>query len=267
MHLTRLRTCALAAYMACALSSLNVQGSTVVVSYALTPGSASIKEFTIPNPEGGPDLTIRPEITLNSGSFDALFENGTPLGLVDEGPATIRNLNFMGTISISITTTIDLGIISPAVTATLAGPLLSTQLSDATGSILGAGGIFTNTTPGLFDVTAGPLDCSSDFFDALCPILESALGISFPIEIPALENAPLPFTGAFTGLDTPGASTAGNTLDFALPLGDENSFGIEVDIQWEESGRIVLVPEPSSAIFGMVAFLILARHRQKPNHR
>ena len=100
----------------------------------------------------------------------------------------------------------------------------------------------------------------------LCPILETALGISFPIEIPALENAPLPFTGAFTDLDTPGASSAGNTLDFALPLGDENSFAIEIDIPWEESGRVVLVPEPSSAIFGMVAFLTLTRHRQKPNN-
>ena len=246
---------------ALAFAALPAHAVSVIVSYELTRGSASIDPITVPNPQGGEPLTVTPSLTIDSGSFEAVFENGTPLGTVADGPATIRGLGFSGSISIAVSTVIDLGIISPMVTADLDGPLTGSQISDSLGSILGGGTLFANTSPGNFNVTAGPLECSDSLLGIVCGLFEGALGLSFPLEIPAVDNAPLPFTGGFAGLDTPGSSTAGNTFEFSVPIDDTNSFGVELDIQWSETDRLV-VPEPSTPLLASLALLFLSRRRR-----
>ena len=236
-----------------------LHGAGIVVTYQLAQGTAFFDPVTVPNPQGGPDLTITGSLELEAGSFEAVFENGLPAGSPVD--AIIRNQNFEGAIAIEISTTIDLGIISPVVTATLAGPLTGNQVTDASGSILGDGTVFTNTTPGNFNVTAGPLACTSSFFNVLCPILETALGITFPVELPALDNAPLPFTGLFDGLETPDSSTASNTIEFSIPVADTNNFGLDADLVWTESGRLS-IPEPSSSLLASLTLLVLARRRR-----
>lgn len=237
--------------------------STVVIDYQLTEGSASISPITLPNPtEGGADLEVAPVLTIESGSFQAVFENGNSAGEVDSGPTTIRNMEFEGTFGLEVTSEIDVGLFSFNVTAELGGPIIGSQVSDASGSIL-LGTVFSNADPGNFNIVLGPIDCDdSTPFDLLCGLLGTTLNLDFPIELPALDDAPLPFTGLFNDLDKPGESTVGNSINFGIPLGEDNEFGTDVEFQWTEYNRTVVVPEPSVALLLPLALTVLARRRR-----
>lgn len=238
--------------------------STVVIDYELTEGSASISPVTLPNPqEGGADLVVAPMLTIDSGSFQAVFENGTADGGVDSGPTTIRHMEFEGTFGLEVTSEIDVGLFSFTVTAELGGPIVGDQVSDAGGSIL-LGTVFSNADPGNFNILLGPIDCDDNApFDLLCGLLGTTLNLEFPIELPALEEAPLPFTGLFVDLDKPGESTVGNSINFGIPLGEDNELGTDVDFQWSETNRTVIVPEPSFALLFPLALTVLARRRRR----
>jgi hypothetical protein len=245
--------------------ALPSRASTLLITYDLVTGSASFDPFTVPNPQGGADLTVTPSLTIDSGSFQAAFENGSGIVGLADGPASISGLTFTGTISISIATVIDTGIFPLPVQAVLSGPLTGLQISPSNGSlsILGADSVYTDTSPGNFDVAAGPLACSDSFFGIVCGLLETALGITFPITLPAADNAPIPFAGVFRDLDTPGASTSGNTFDFTVPVGAGADFGASINFSWAESARTVIVPEPSLALFAPLATLALLPRRRR----
>lgn len=239
---------------------LPAEAVTTVISFELAEGAAVIDPFEIANPEGGEPITITSSLTIAEGWFDAVFEEGFSPGPGQTGSATLRGLQFAGEISIIVSTSLEIGPISPTITAELNGPLAGTQQSDGAGALLGDGAtsLYTGLAP--FDVTAGPLACSDSFFGLLCGFLETSLELDFPLEIPALGNAPLPVTGSFEDLETPAAATFRNTFDFSLPLAD-NTAGVELDLVWSETGRQV-VPEPATSVLAAAGLLLLSLRRR-----
>ena len=110
--------------------------------------------------------------------------------------------------------------------------------------------------------SAGPLDCSDSAFGLVCAAIEAALGIEFPITQIAGDDAPLPFTGGtYTGLNST-RSSAGNEIEFSLPIDDSTSFGVGIEFSWAETER-QLIPEPGGAclLLATGAITLLRRRR------
>ncbi len=238
-------------------------GAAVVeVDYALTAGSAAIDPFTLPNPQGGEDLTVTPGLTIDSGSFVARFQSDE-LGVVGDGDAGIFDFTFAGELDIAISTEITIGIFPVTVTANLVGPVTGTQVAPSSGSLV-ATTAYAETGPGLYDIVAGPLGCTDNAFGAVCSLIETGLGVTFPITQVAGDDSPLPFTGGtFDNLNA-GPSSAGTALDFSVPVDDTTSFGATVDFDWAETGRrLVAVPEPSASIWLLGAALTCALRRRR----
>ena len=69
---------------------------TVAIDYVLDSADALIEPFTIPNPQGGADITIAPSINLDAGSFESRFYNADATGLVSDGDASISEWSLLG---------------------------------------------------------------------------------------------------------------------------------------------------------------------------
>ena len=228
---------------------------TVAIDYTLESASASIDPFTIPNPQGGADITISPAITLESGSFGALFANADSSGTISDGDASIIGVGFEGALSLVLESSIDvLGFPIP-VSATISGPLGAQQLTSSEGALAGLS-IYSETAPGMYEVAAGPLDCSDSAFGVFCAALEVALGIEFPIDGVDSTSA-LPFTGGqfadLNPISSGGESSVSNQIDFSFPISPELSFGVEIGTRWVETERMLLVPEPSVGLLLLAA--------------
>ncbi|MGI9244470.1 MAG: PEP-CTERM sorting domain-containing protein [Verrucomicrobiales bacterium] len=237
---------------------------TVVIDYALDSAIAKIDPFTVPNPQGGADITIAPSITLETGDFRALFENADSSGIIDDGDATILGLEFAGEVSLALDSSIDFLGFPIAVEATISGPLGAQQQTDSNGILVGLS-VYAETAPGTYDIAAGPLDCSDNVFGVFCSALEAALGTEFPLDGLDSSSA-LPFTGGiFSDLNpefSGSNSSLSNQIDFSFPLTPELEFGVEIDTGWTETGRMILVPEPSAAVLLMAGLgLCLRRSR------
>ena len=222
----------------------------VVIDYALASAVARIDPFTFPNPQGGADITISPSITLESGDFSAQFENADPSGTISDGDMSIFGVGFSGDVSIALASSIEVLGFPIAVEATISGPLAAQQQSVSNGVLTGLS-IFAESSPGTYDLAAGPLDCSDNVFGVFCAALEAALGTEFPLE--GLDStSALPFSGGtFSDLNpefSGDESSVSNQIDFSFPLSPELEFGVEIDTSWGETGRMILVPEPSVSI-------------------
>ena len=122
---------------------------------------------------------------------------------------------------------------------------------------------FLDDQPGTYNLTAGPLNCSDQAFGLVCGIAEGFLGVEFPIT-QALEDTPLPFTaGLFSALNSPGNSTANVDLDFTLPLEDSTTFGLEATIGWDETDRMIVIPEATPATLLAVSLVRLMATRRR----
>ena len=243
------------------LSAAIAPAATVEVQYELGAGSASIDPFTIPNPNGGEDFTVSPSLTIDSGSFTAIFPSDE-FGTVIDGAAQVRDFQFIGSVDIEVSTIIT--IIFPLnVAANLTGPLSGIQVSDSSGILVG-GSTYGETSPGNYNTTAGPLDCSDNAFGAVCGGIETALGIDFPLPQVAGDEAPIPFTGGtFSGLNGSAPSTAGNTLELAVPIDDTTNFSFAANFTWDESSRTLVIPEPSATALLLSALSLGALFRRR----
>lgn len=236
----------------------------VAIEYDLDFASATADPFTVPNPQGGADITITPAVTLDAGIFDAHFANADSAGTISDGDASIIGAGFSGEISIEIATTIDVFGFPVAVNATLSGPLAAQQTSDSNGSLTGLS-IYAETAPGDYDIAVGPLDCSDGFGGVPCAAIATALGLTFPLDA-VNATSPLPFSGgAFSNLNlAPGSgiSMASSQIDFSFPLTADINFGVEIGSNWLETGRMTLVPEPSVAALLIGALGLGLRRRR-----
>lgn len=259
MNLTRIFT------LAICVAAPHATAETVAIDYVLDSATASIDPFTIPNPQGGADITIAPSITLNSGSFDAQFFNADGAGTISDGDASIIGVEFSGSIEIALSTTIDVFGFPVTATATISGPIAAEQQSDSDGNLTGLT-LYAETVVGQYDVAAGPLDCSDSAFGIFCSAIETILGSEFPIAEIGGETA-LPFAGGtFTDLNPLGSSlgsSAAAQIDFSFPLTDELNFGVKVDSTWIETERLVLVPEPTvpALMMATIGLSLLRRNR------
>jgi hypothetical protein len=234
----------------------------VQIEFALDAGAASIDPFTLPNPNGGEDFTVSPQLTVSSGSFIATFDSDR-YGNVLDGAASIGGFNIDGEIDIELATTIVLGPFPVPVSANLIGPLSSEQVDDSTGSLIGLTS-YLETDLGTYDTAAGPLDCGDSAFGLVCGGLETGLGITFPLAEISTPGAALPFSGGmFSQLSNPGSATAGTTIEFSVPVNDTTDIGFEVDFTWQELSRIVVIPEPGSGLLALIGTaLVFARRRR-----
>ena len=234
--------------------------ATVEIGYTLESGSAEIEPFSIPNPQGGEDLTIAPSLTIESGGFVAAFSSDSD-GIISDGDATISDFDFVGSLDIEASTTVVI-IVPISVSATLSGPLSGTQVSGSAGTLVGLTS-YIETEIGGYDLQAGPLDCTDSAFGALCGLIEAGLEIEFPLTPLAGEDAPLPFNGGtFQGLNS-SRSTAGATISFSIPIDEDTSFGTDVEFAWLESGRELVIPEPGiTVLFAMASAIALGRRRR-----
>lgn len=241
-----------------------VRGETVAIDYVLDSAQATIEPFTIPNPQGGADITITPSVTLDSGTFEADFANADAAGLIADGDSSIIGTEFAGELSILLESTIDVFGFPFAVSATVAGPLRARQVSDSTGTLAGLS-IYAELSPGDYDIEAGPLGCSDSAFGAFCAALEAGLGLQFPIDGVASTSA-LPFSGGtFADLNPgpgSGRSSVSSQIEFSLPLTGDLSFGVAIDTRWLEVERITIVPEPSVAALLIGALGVGLRRRR-----
>ena len=220
----------------------------VVIEYDLDGAEASIDPFAIPNPQGGADIAIAPAITLDSGIFDARFANADSAGTISDGDSSIIGTGFEGEISIELNSTIEVLGFDVPVSATISGPFMAQQVTDSDGMLTGLS-VYVETAPGDYDVSAGPLGCSDSAFGVFCTAIETGLGIDFPAGELSSTN-PLPFTGGtFTDLNpgpASGISSVTSQIDFSFPINDDISFGVEINSNWVETGRMTFVPEPSA---------------------
>ena len=236
------------------------QAALVEIQYQLDTGSASIDPFTIPDPNSGADFTISPSLNIESGSFTAIFQSDE-FGTISDGDADIIDFQFIGALDIEVSTVITI-IFPVTVSANLVGPLTGTQVTDSSGTLAGLSAYLEGSV-GNYDTVAGPLDCEDSLGGLACGGIETALGIEFPITQVAGDDAPLPFTGGvFADLNGTAPSSAGSTLDLSVPIDDTNSFGFAVNFTWDETGRLLVVPEPSAVtLLGLGALALLRRRR------
>jgi len=242
--------------------ALPCSAASVAIDYNLDTASGTIDPFTVPNPQGGADITVAPSITLDSGSFGANFSNADNGGTISDGDTSILGVRFAGEIRVELSSTVDVFGFPVPVTATIFGPLDAEQVSDSSGTLAGLTG-YVETAPGDYDIGAGPLDCTDSALGVFCTAIETLLGVEFPLD--GIEsNNPLPFTGGvFSDLNSGGGSTVSSQLDFSFPLTDAFSFGVELDTTWIETNRETTIPEPSVPAMMFVALVTCLRRRRR----
>ena len=235
--------------------------ATVSIDYELDSATALIDPFTVPNPQGGADITVAPSIILDSGSFSADFHNADNAGLIADGDSTILGVRFGGEIRIELTSTIEVFGFPVPVSATISGPLSAEQVTDSNGTLAGLTG-YVETSPGDYEIDAGPLDCTDSALGVFCAAIEALLMVEFPLD--SIEaNNPLPFSGGtFADLNGGTSSTVSSQLDFAFPITDDLGFGVEIDTTWIELDRRTVIPEPSAASLGLLGVGMLLRRRR-----
>ena len=236
----------------------------VTVTFESAEGTASVLPVTIPNPDTGLDITITPSAVIESGSFTTEFaSDGT--GQVINGLATFSNLSFSGTVDIAIESSIEVFGFPVSVTGNLSGPITVTQVTPSTGQL--DDDAYMELSPGLFNVTFGPLACEDSAFGVLCGAIQATLGAEFPTESISVDDAPLPFAvGTFSDLNTPEGSSVSSQISLSIPLG-ENSLGVDVNFTWSEVGREFVVPEPGMANWIWCFSMSLAYSRRKLRRR
>lgn len=234
---------------------------TVSVDYAATVATGTTDSITIPNPDTGIDIMVSPRVDIDTGSFAAVFDsNGA--ATINDGPMVIQDLTANGTIDFEFSSSIEVFGFPISVTASLVGPLVVQQVDASQGALVD-GTTYTETSPGTYNITAGPLNCSDSAFGVFCSAIQTGLGIEFPIPAFSTESTVLPLSvGSFSDLNDPGSSTADNDFSLSVPIGDANTFGAELRLLWEETARQLVVPEPS-AVEMLPCVLILLLWRRK----
>ena len=96
---------------------------TVVVDYVLDTATASVDPFSVPNPQGGPDILVAPSLTIDSGMFDGRFLNADAAGTIADGDASIIGVEFSGALNLELSSTIEVFGFPVSVTATISGPM------------------------------------------------------------------------------------------------------------------------------------------------
>ncbi len=246
------------------LTSPALVAETVAIDYVLDTAVASVDPLTVPNPQGGADIAIAPSITIDSGVFDGRFLNADAAGTIADGDASVIGVEFSGSIVLELSSSIDVFGFPLAVTATISGPLTAQQQTPSPGTLTGLA-VYAETSPGDYDLSAGPLGCTDSALGVFCTAIETALGGEFPIDGIG-GTSPLPFAGgAFDNLNggsgSPPSSVSAQ-IDFSFPLTDDISFGVDIESDWVEIGRVLQIPEPSVSLLLVGACAILLRRRR-----
>lgn len=250
--------------LTCIILAIPVTSSAVStatrITYTSDGGAATVQPFNINDPTSGLDLEVAPSVNFTDGSFVTVLTD------LNDGQATIDDLTLNGSLDVSISTEISLGFITLPVTASISGPLALTQRSTSVGSLVGATTYIENS-PGDYDILLGPLDCTDTALGVVCGSLETALGVTFPLDAQNIENTPFPFAaGIFTDLDQPGLSSVTAEFDFTVPIGTDTPIevGAATELTWTETARTtVLIPEPSASIFLFASSLLWLGRRRR----
>ncbi len=89
-----------------------------------------------------------------------------------------------------------------------------------------------------------------------------------PLDPISTTGASIPFTGGmFEQLNESGSATAGTTLEFGVPIGDDTEFGFDVEFTWQELSRVVVIPEPGSSLSALLGAGLIAARRRRPGKR
>ena len=226
-------------FLCVSFSSANSQ--TVEIGFELKEGQATSDPLVLPNQDL--EIMVTPELEIATGQFNATFTSDIDRAIVD-GAMTVDDLVASGSLNLVFASQIEIfGNAIPA-SATLSGPLLVTQVTDSNGT-LGEQTVYIETQPGTYDVSFGPFECSDSAFGLFCLVLENGLQLNLPEEPLQAEGLPLPFLGGvYSDLQSDGESSVGSRFDLAFPVGDEESFGFELTLDWQESSRITNTPEP-----------------------
>lgn len=266
--------CRYALVLACAAIGFSGAGvspaATVAVDYELSSAAVTTEPITVPNPNGGADITVTPSIVLDSGSFSTRFFVADDAGVISDGDASVIGLEFEGEIVIELATTVEVFGFPVPVSATVSGPLSGAQTTASQGTLVGLAA-YLESQPGDYSVDAGPLDCSDSALGVVCGLVEGGLGVEFPVDAISFD-APFPFAaGAFSDLNRRAQTAPGGTgpssvsadIDFSFPLGDDVTIGFTVATNWDEVGRATFIPEPSAALLALALGATLASRRRR----